>query len=54
MILVTGAAGMSGVGRDRSKAGLLAFDNDNVEIVEGDMSRPETLGRALSGSRRLC
>jgi uncharacterized protein YbjT (DUF2867 family) len=68
MILVTGAAGMSGMEiirefvaqgvpvralvRDRSKAGALAFNNRKVEIVEGDMSRPETLGRALSGIRK--
>jgi len=61
MILVTGAAGLSGtqivkelnaqgvplraLARDRSKVSAL----DNVEIVEGDMSRPDTLGPALAG-----
>lgn len=63
MILVTGAAGMSGTeiikqftaenvpvralvrpGTDAS-----ALVAGNVEIVEGDMAQPETLGRALDG-----
>jgi uncharacterized protein YbjT (DUF2867 family) len=63
MILVTGAAGLSGshivkefsaqgvpvraLVRDRAKAAAIAFDK--VDIVEGDMARPETLGPALAG-----
>lgn len=63
MILVTGAAGLSGAHivrelaaqrvpfralvRNRSKAASLL--PDHVDIVEGDMSRPETLGPALEG-----
>ncbi len=61
MILVTGAAGMSGTEiikefssqgvpvralvRDLSRAS--ALNLDGVEVVEGDMSKPETLGRVL-------
>jgi uncharacterized protein YbjT (DUF2867 family) len=67
MILVTGAAGLSGSAivkefslkrvsvralvRDRAKAGAIAR-LPCVEIVEGDMARPETLGRALDGVDR--
>jgi uncharacterized protein YbjT (DUF2867 family) len=63
MILVTGAAGLSGTHivnelaaqgvpfralvRNRPKA--LAIFPEKVDIVEGDMSRPETLGPALEG-----
>jgi uncharacterized protein YbjT (DUF2867 family) len=64
MILITGAAGLSGSAivnefssskvpvralvRDRRKANLIA-KLPGVEIVEGDMSRPETLRPALEG-----
>jgi len=68
MILVTGATGLSGflimneftrqhvpvraLVRDRAKARMFeAFPT--VEIVEGDMQRPETLGRALEGVERV-
>jgi len=67
MILITGAAGMSGSAvvrefvrnkvpvralvRDRSKAAALAT-LAGVELVEGDMRRPETLGPALEGVER--
>jgi uncharacterized protein YbjT (DUF2867 family) len=63
MILVTGATGLNGAHiakelaaqgvpfralvRDRSKAAALL--PRNIDIVEGDMSRPETLGPALEG-----
>jgi len=67
MILVTGAAGLSGSAiirefashgepvralvRNRAKAG--AFDLfPTAEVVEGDMHRPETLGPALKGVNR--
>lgn len=68
MILVTGAAGLSGsiviqefarqktpvraLVRDRAKAQRLEV-LPGVEIVEGDMSRPETLGAALNGVKRV-
>jgi uncharacterized protein YbjT (DUF2867 family) len=67
MILVTGAAGLNGTAvvhefsrngaavralvRDRSKAVALA-ELPNVEVVEGDMARSETLDRALEGIDR--
>src|SRR5262249_27571469 len=67
MILVTGAGGLNGsaiVGkfsrngvavralvRDRSRAGALA-KLPYVELVEGDMARPETLDRVLGGIDR--
>lgn len=63
MILVTGATGLNGalivkelaaqgvpfraLVRNRSKAASLL--PGNIDIVEGDMSRPETLGPALEG-----
>jgi uncharacterized protein YbjT (DUF2867 family) len=63
MILVTGATGLNGAHivkelaaqgvpfralvRNRTKAASLL--PDNLDIVEGDMSRPETLGPALEG-----
>jgi uncharacterized protein YbjT (DUF2867 family) len=61
MILVTGAAGMSGTeiirqfvaskipvrALVRSHSDTTALVAENVEIVEGDLARPETLGRAL-------
>lgn len=63
MILITGAAGLSGTHivtelaaqgvplralvRDRAKAS--AVLPGNVDLVEGDMARPDTLGRALDG-----
>src|SRR5262245_65963650 len=67
MILVTGAAGLNGSAiirefashgepvralvRNRAKAG--AFDLfPTVEVVEGDMNRPETLGQALNRVNR--
>jgi uncharacterized protein YbjT (DUF2867 family) len=68
MILVTGAAGLSGSAvvrefsrngvpvralvRDRSKAGALAR-LPHVELVEGDMGRAETLGPVLAGIDRV-
>jgi len=68
MILVTGAAGLNGAAvvrefsrngvavralvRDRSKAGQLGA-LPHVEIVEGDMARAATLGRALEGVDRV-
>ena len=64
MILITGAAGLSGSAivnefslnrvpvralvRDRIKADAIA-KLPGVEVVEGDMDRPETLGPALEG-----
>ena len=68
MILVTGATGLSGSAvirefarqkypvralvRDRAKA--RAFETfSTVEIVEGDMLRPETLEAALNGVDRV-
>lgn len=67
MILVTGAAGLSGsivinefvrrgapvraLVRDRTKAGRLE-SLPGVQVVEGDMARPETLGAALDGIDR--
>jgi uncharacterized protein YbjT (DUF2867 family) len=67
MILVTGAAGLNGSAvvrefsrngvsvralvRDRSKVGALA-ELPHVELVEGDMARPETLYRFLEGTDR--
>src|SRR5262249_36587560 len=67
MILITGAAGLSGtiivqefarrgipvraLVRSRTKASLLET-LPGVEVVEGDMRRPETLGRALEGVDR--
>jgi len=64
MILITGAAGLSGSAivnefslnrvpvralvRDSVKAASIA-KLPGVEVVEGDMARPETLGRALEG-----
>jgi uncharacterized protein YbjT (DUF2867 family) len=67
MILVTGAAGLSGsivirefvrrqqpvraLVRDRTKANWLD-QLPTVEVVEGDMLRPETLGAALDGVDR--
>jgi len=67
MILVTGAAGLSGSAvirefsrngvavralvRDRSKAVALA-ELPGVELVEGDMARTETLDRVLGGIDR--
>ena len=67
MILITGAAGLSGsiivqefarrgipvraLVRSRTKASLLET-LPGVEVVEGDMRRPETLGRALKGVDR--
>ncbi|QQO21420.1 SDR family oxidoreductase [Bradyrhizobium diazoefficiens] len=67
MILVTGAAGLNGSAvirefsrngvpvralvRGRSKAGALA-ELPYVELVEGDMARPETLDRVLDGIDR--
>lgn len=68
MILVTGATGESGAAvigefvrhglpvralvRDRAKVG--AEVPSNVEVVEGDLAKPETLGDALAGVRRSC
>jgi uncharacterized protein YbjT (DUF2867 family) len=68
MILVTGATGMNGralmprlsklgvpvraLVRDRAKAAALA-DLPGVEIVDGDMGRPETLTAALAGVDRV-
>jgi len=63
MILVTGAAGMSGemIIRELSDQGVPvkalvrdpsrvpAFDKDLVEVFVGDMARRETLGEALAG-----
>jgi uncharacterized protein YbjT (DUF2867 family) len=67
MILVTGAMGMNGSAvirelvrrkirvralvRDRAKAATLG-QSPSLEIVEGDMLREETLGRALDGVAR--
>ncbi len=67
MILVTGAAGLNGselirrlsargvqvrgLVRSLEKAAALA-GLPNVEIVQGDMARPETLGAALEGVER--
>ncbi len=67
MILVTGATGMNGSAvvrelvrrkirvralvRDRAKAAALG-QSPSLEIVEGDMLRQETLGRALDGVTR--
>lgn len=67
MILVTGATGLNGSAivrecarrgvqlrtlvRDRAKAGALGA-LPHVDIVEGDMSRPNTLAAALDGVRR--
>ena len=67
MILVTGAAGLSGFAivrefsrngvavralvRDRPRAVALA-ELPHVELVEGDMARAETLGRVLEGIDR--
>jgi uncharacterized protein YbjT (DUF2867 family) len=67
MILVTGAYGLSGSAvvrefarhrvpvralvRHRSKAAAL-LDLPEVEVVEGDMAKPETLGAALDGVTR--
>lgn len=68
MILVTGAAGLSGSAvvrelagngvpvralvRNRAKAGALE-GRRHVQIVEGDMARAETLGSALEGIARV-
>jgi uncharacterized protein YbjT (DUF2867 family) len=67
MILITGAAGLSGsiIVREFARRGIpvralvrsaaKAHSLDalpGVEVVEGDMSRPETLGRALEGVDR--
>src|SRR5262249_26520988 len=68
MILVTGAAGLSGSAvvrefsrngmqvralvRDRSKAGVLA-GLPHIDLVEGDMAHAETLGPALAGAKRV-
>jgi uncharacterized protein YbjT (DUF2867 family) len=68
MILVTGAAGLNGSAvvrefsrngvsvralvRDRSKAGALA-ELPYVELVEGDMARPDPLYRLLEGTDRV-
>lgn len=63
MILVTGAAGMSGamIVREFSRQGIRVkalvrdigkapeFDPTFVEVVQGDMARPETLAGALDG-----
>jgi uncharacterized protein YbjT (DUF2867 family) len=67
MILVTGAAGMSGAAvmreltrngtparalvRNRARAASIA-GLGGVDVVEGDMQRAETLGRALEGVER--
>jgi uncharacterized protein YbjT (DUF2867 family) len=67
MILVTGATGMNGSAvtrellrreipvralvRDRAKAAALG-PSPSLEVVEGDMLREETLGRALDGVTR--
>ena len=67
MILITGAAGMNGSAvvhefvrnktpvralvRDRGRVGALASFPE-IELVEGDMRRPETLGPALDGVER--
>ena len=67
MILVTGATGLNGselvrrlsargvpvrgLVRNTAKAGALST-LPNVEIVEGDMAQPETLGGALQGVER--
>src|SRR4051794_13791710 len=67
MILITGAAGLNGSAivkefslnnfpiralvRNRSKAGAIE-GLPGVEIAEGDMARPETLGAALEGIDR--
>jgi uncharacterized protein YbjT (DUF2867 family) len=67
MILVTGATGLNGSAivkefslnkaavralvRNRAKAGAIEI-LPGVEIVEGDMTRPETLGPALDGVDR--
>lgn len=67
MILITGAAGLSGSAivkefslkkvpvralvRNRAKVDTIA-KLPGVEIVEGDMARPETLGPALEGVNR--
>ena len=64
MILITGAAGLSGSAianefslntvpvralvRDSTRAASIA-KLPGVEVVEGDMARPQTLGRALEG-----
>jgi uncharacterized protein YbjT (DUF2867 family) len=68
MILVTGAAGLSGsiVARELAKQGMPARllvrdcakatkvkDLPGLEIVEGDMQRRETLGPALAGVERV-
>jgi uncharacterized protein YbjT (DUF2867 family) len=67
MILVTGAAGISGTAvireltrngasaralvRDRARA--MALEGlPGIEVIEGDMQRPETLGQALAGVER--
>lgn len=67
MILVTGAAGISGTAvireltrngtsaralvRDRARA--IALEGlPGIEVVEGDMQRPQTLGRAFAGVER--
>jgi uncharacterized protein YbjT (DUF2867 family) len=68
MILVTGAAGLSGLAvvrefagngvpvralvRNRAKAGAVEGLR-HVQIVEGDMTRAETLGSALEGIARM-
>src|SRR6185503_16475887 len=67
MILVTGATGLNGgalverlsargvrvraLVRNPAKAGALAA-LPHVEVVEGDLARPETLGPALRGVER--
>jgi uncharacterized protein YbjT (DUF2867 family) len=67
MILVTGVTGLNGSAivrefvreghavralvRDRAKAEVLGF-GPNVELVDGDMSKPETLSGAFDGVRR--
>jgi uncharacterized protein YbjT (DUF2867 family) len=68
MILVTGAAGLSGTAivrelsrqrfgvralvRNRAKAESLAL-LPGVDLIEGDMARGETLGAALHGIERV-
>lgn len=70
MLLVTGAAGMSGqlavrefarqgtpvraLVRNRAKASVVGINHlAGVDLVEGDMRRPDTLGEALEGVERV-
>jgi uncharacterized protein YbjT (DUF2867 family) len=69
MILVTGSTGLNGSAvirefarhshpvralvRDRERAAQLGAPPASVEIVEGDMSQPETLAPALDGVHRV-